>query len=271
MRPLLGRILTVGGKSVHVREDGDRSGKPVLLIHGFSASMHWFDRLTPLLADRSRVIRVDLLGHGGTGGEPADADEQARMVEAVLEVLGVGEVAAVGHSFGADVAIALAERSGRVGEVVVVAQAPDYEGANFPPGNALMALPLLGAFAHRMAPRAVVRRVSAYAFAPRFRLGAALEKQTYFDHRAMHPGMFKVVLTERRDRMAECPLDAQLARTGLTALVILGARDRFYGARSAGRYAAAGARVEILPDTGHSPTVEAPGAVARLLREFLPA
>lgn len=110
VRPRPGRILTVGGRNVHVREDGNRHGKPVLLIHGFSASLHWFDRLTPLLADRCRVIRVDLLGHGGTGGEPADADEQARMVEAILNVFDVDGVAAVGHSFGADVAIALAER-----------------------------------------------------------------------------------------------------------------------------------------------------------------
>ncbi|QGK70326.1 alpha/beta fold hydrolase [Allosaccharopolyspora coralli] len=271
VRPRLGRILTAGGRSVHVREDGSRQGKPVVLLHGFSASLQWFDRLTPLLADRYRVIRVDLLGHGSTGGEPADAGEQARMVEVVLGVLGVDGAAAVGHSFGADVAIALAERSRRIGEVVVVAQAPDYEGATFPPGNALMAQRFLGAFAHRMAPRPVVRTVAAYAFAPGFRPGAALDEQTYLDHRAMHPGMFRVVLTERRDRMATCPLDVQLARTGLPSFAILGSRDRFYGARSADRYAAAGARVEILPDAGHSPTVEAPGAVARLLREFLPA
>jgi pimeloyl-ACP methyl ester carboxylesterase len=38
----------------------------VVLIHGWTASIRWFDRLTPLLTDRYRVIRVDLLCHGGS-------------------------------------------------------------------------------------------------------------------------------------------------------------------------------------------------------------
>ena len=47
----------------------------VLLVHGYASSMHAFDRVTPLLAARRRVVRVDLLGHGcselcGTGLRP---------------------------------------------------------------------------------------------------------------------------------------------------------------------------------------------------------
>lgn len=268
-RPRIGRLTSVGGRRVHVREDGPPGGEPVVLLHGFSGSLHWFDRLTPLLADTHRVIRVDLLGHGCTGGHAADADEQARTIAGVLDSLDVADVTAVGHSFGADVAISLAEQSSRVAGLVVVAQAPDYQLATFPPGNGLMTLPLVGPVAHRLAPARVVRQVAAYAFAPGFRLGAVLDRQAQLDHRATDPRMFGVVLGERRERLAARPLDARLRETGLPALAILGAQDRFYGARSAGRYAAAGARVEIIDKVGHSPVVEAPAEVDRILRAFL--
>jgi pimeloyl-ACP methyl ester carboxylesterase len=80
--------------------------------------------------------------------------------------------------------------------------------------------------------------------------------------------MFRVVLIERRDRMAARPLDAQVRDTGKPTLVILGERDHFYGARSAARYEAAGARVEIFADCGHSPLVERPERTAQLIRQF---
>jgi pimeloyl-ACP methyl ester carboxylesterase len=79
------------------------------------------------------------------------------------------------------------------------------------------------------------------------------------------------VLVTRRDRMAARGLDAQLREAGKAALVVLGERDHFYGARSAARYRTAGARVEILPDSGHSPLVELPGPTAAIIRDFLAA
>lgn len=52
-------------------------------------------------------------------------------------------------------------------------------------------------------------------------------------------------------------------------LVVLGGRDHFYGDRAAPRYRAAGARVEILPESGHSPLVDHPEQIADLLRGFV--
>src|SRR5438105_15385765 len=62
----IGQILALPGGALQVREDGVRSGPAIVLIHGWTASMHWWDRVTPLLARSRRVIRVDLLGHGGS-------------------------------------------------------------------------------------------------------------------------------------------------------------------------------------------------------------
>ena len=59
-----GRLVSVDGRNIHVREDGPTGAPPIVLVHGFLCSMRWFERLTPLLAGDFRLVRTDLLGHG---------------------------------------------------------------------------------------------------------------------------------------------------------------------------------------------------------------
>lgn len=98
--------------------------------------------------------------------------------------------------------------------------------------------------------------------------GGELARQGLLDFRALRIGMFRVVLVDRRDRMAGRPLDVQVQAAGKPTLVVLGERDHFYGARSAARYRAAGAEVVVLPESGHSPLVELPDVAGRLIRDF---
>src|SRR5690349_9797796 len=100
-----GRIVTLPGGDLQVREDGSADKPPVVLIHGWTASLHWFDRITPLLAGSYRVIRVDLLGHGGSA-KPKDGysmEEQADRVAAALVKVGVRRALVAGHSTGGEV------------------------------------------------------------------------------------------------------------------------------------------------------------------------
>ena len=52
------RRLDVRGLRLHFLESG-RAGAPVLcFLHGGAAHAHWFDKVTPVLADRFHVIRL---------------------------------------------------------------------------------------------------------------------------------------------------------------------------------------------------------------------
>jgi pimeloyl-ACP methyl ester carboxylesterase len=187
------------------------------------------------------------------------------MVAAVLEWLDVADAAVAGHSFGADVALALAESSPRVREIVVIAQAPDYSYASFPRGSTVL-LPVLSAVVRRIAYWRWVRLAS------RFRRVSLFDDpgQDLIDHAITAPAMARVVLAGRARLLASRPLDAQVSALGLPCLVILGQRDRFYDcAKTFDRYSAVGARVEVVEGAGHSPFLERPEEVARLLREFL--
>ncbi|WIX79790.1 alpha/beta hydrolase [Amycolatopsis carbonis] len=254
-----GTVLDVDGVALHVREDGPTDAPVVLLVHGFSGSLHSYDRLAPLLADRFRVLRPDLRGHGCTGGHTGlDAVSQATTLAGALKLVGADHVTAVGHSFGADVVLALASLSGAVTRTVLIGQAPDYTHATFPPGNGLLARP----FVSRLLQRTV-------SLAP---LGFVLRptplRQAHADFSATSPAMAHAVLTERRHVLATNPLDAQVAALGLPTLAILGRRDSLYDhAASATRYRAAGAGVHFL-DAGHTPFVERPAEVASLVASF---
>src|SRR5262249_49600166 len=54
----IGRIVRVLGHSLQVREDGPRSGPPIVLIHRFAGSIHEWDEIVPELAKAHRVIRT---------------------------------------------------------------------------------------------------------------------------------------------------------------------------------------------------------------------
>ncbi|MDB4916716.1 MAG: hypothetical protein JWM95_4360 [Gemmatimonadetes bacterium] len=60
------RMVTLpGGMHLRVAESGSATGRPLLLLHGWGASLYmWRDWFVPLAAAGRRVIAVDLPGHG---------------------------------------------------------------------------------------------------------------------------------------------------------------------------------------------------------------
>jgi pimeloyl-ACP methyl ester carboxylesterase len=96
------RQVRARGLEFHVAEAG--SGDDVVLcLHGWP--QHWFEwrRLMPALADRHRVLALDLRGFGWSEA-PRDGYEKENMatdVLAVLDALGLERVKLVGHDWGA--------------------------------------------------------------------------------------------------------------------------------------------------------------------------
>jgi pimeloyl-ACP methyl ester carboxylesterase len=82
------------------------------LRNGFAAAIDWWDDVAPELANRDhRVIRIDLIGHGGTAAPNSGyaIERRAALVAAILDKLGVDRSTVIGHSLGGEVATALAE------------------------------------------------------------------------------------------------------------------------------------------------------------------
>lgn len=85
-------------------------GPNVLLIHGSLGSMEDWETLIPELRKQYTVTAFDRIGHGFSGLSSTDysLQENARIVLALIQKLGLRDVIVVGHSYGAAVALTLA-------------------------------------------------------------------------------------------------------------------------------------------------------------------
>lgn len=95
-------FVSAGGFRWHVQDLG--AGPPALLVHGAAGATHSWRGLTPLLAERFRVIAPDLPGHGFTAAEKwshLSLDGHARALAALLTKLDVSPKLVIGHSAGA--------------------------------------------------------------------------------------------------------------------------------------------------------------------------
>lgn len=85
-------------------------GSPVVLVHGFAASLNTWAPVIPVLAENHRVIALDLKGFGWSGRPEGDYSPkaQAELVWSLLEERGVDQTAIVAHSWGSSVALQMA-------------------------------------------------------------------------------------------------------------------------------------------------------------------
>jgi pimeloyl-ACP methyl ester carboxylesterase len=107
-----GSFMTVNGVRLHYSDRGE--GTPIVLIHGNAVSGADWDTsgVAELLLRNHRVIVFDRPGFGYSErprGHLWTAAQQADLLHAALRSLGVERPVIVGHSWGAIVALALAQ------------------------------------------------------------------------------------------------------------------------------------------------------------------
>ena len=274
-----GELLELSGGDVQVWEDGPTNGgsgdPPIVLIHCYSCSLRWWDRMVPPLSERHRVIRLDLLGHGGSEKPQSgySMEEQGALVAEALNQLEVEGAVVVGHSLGATVATALAEESSElVDRVVDIDQAPDDSFGDLSLVAQAGYVPVLGELLNRITPDFAVKDGYQQAFAPDFDIDDGFENgdQVVDDFNAMTYTSYDEAGSAERDYSDEIPLDQRLARAAVPLLVIFGDEDQIYDADEsiAAFEDVPGVETALVEGAGHSPNVEDPAETARLILRF---
>jgi pimeloyl-ACP methyl ester carboxylesterase len=103
------------GHKLHIVDWGG-DGLPILLLHGMGAHTHWWDLAAPLLAQKFRVVAMDLRGHGDsewTESPQYQVSDYAADIDAVRSYLGWEKFFLVGHSMGARACIHYAREYGQ--------------------------------------------------------------------------------------------------------------------------------------------------------------
>ena len=102
-------ILDYKNAAIFYTDQG--KGTVVVLIHGFLENSSMWNKITPELSKRNRVITIDLLGHGKSDclGYVHSMEFFASTVKAVLKHLKIRKYILVGHSLGGYISLALAK------------------------------------------------------------------------------------------------------------------------------------------------------------------
>jgi len=252
----------------------------LLLAHHFYGSTPVWDRLTPLLSDRYRLISWDRPGfglterplHGSLPDNPYTRASAARLGWALLDSLGIERTVLVGASAGGTNVLEMySQAPERVRALILLAPAITGDvGAPPPLRQLLRAAPL-----RRLGPRVVERAIGDITRERSTRSWADPSRANDEDLAAYRDlvrvegwsrGLWEVMT-------AEAPPDLRDVLRSITVptLVVTGAQDRTIAPRW-GRWVAGtipGGRFELLPDCGHVPHQERPQELARILRPFL--
>lgn len=148
--PAGGRFVHAAGVRLHVLAEPARDGAPALvLLHGASGNLREpLAALGGVLGGRFRLVAVDRPGHGHSARGPrrmSDPALQADAIAAALRTLKTGPCFVLGHSWGASVATALAQRHPEeVRGLILVAPATHPWPGGVSARSRFFALPLLG-------------------------------------------------------------------------------------------------------------------------------
>lgn len=122
--PSVETVATSLGDIAMLQTGNREEERAVLFLHGFGGDHSNWGLLQSELPEEMRAIAIDLPGHGASGSQVGSGSVKdiARAVIAFLDAAGIGRVDLVGHSFGANVAAAVAAaRPEAVASLAVIA------------------------------------------------------------------------------------------------------------------------------------------------------
>ena len=239
----------------------DGAGPAVVMVHGLGGTSSSFETLMPTL-DGFAVIRLDLPGAGRSALRPGrpGLPGLAAAVHECMRAQRVTRAHLVGHSMGALICQHLAAKTPEL------ALSLTLFGALLEPSPAARgALRERALTARRNGMAGIANAVSAGSLGRAASGGAACAFVRESVLRQSPAGY-----AAHCEALAAAP-PADHAAIRCPTLLVHGAEDPVAPVATAQRLRAviAGARLEILPDTGHWPMLEAPARSAELLRELV--
>ena len=263
------------GVHVHYRDQGPRDARTVVLVHGFSASLHAWEPWVQRLDRDYRVVSLDLPGHGLTrapDGYVTSSDANVAVVDQVVTRLGVQHFVLGGNSMGGGVAwnYALAHPEKLDGLVLV-------DAAGWPSAKRNSGGPVVFKLLANPVGRSLLRNLD-----PRLMAESGL-KQAYYDPKLVTPAVVdryvdlarapghRAILTTQRPSSKAPTTPQTFAAIHTPTLVMTGEQDEVIAAENSESLAKAipGAKLITYPGVGHVPMEQIPERSSQDLKAFL--
>lgn len=267
-----------GGVEAHYRDEGNPNGKPIVLVHGFSASLHTWEKWVALLGGEYRMVSVDLPGHGLTRtpkGYKPTIEGYADFVDAFMEKLSIPKATVVGSSMGGNTGWMLALRHpGRVENLVLVGASGWIETAQEDAGEPmvfkLLRTPVIGPMMSNLDNTQLVRGGLNATFVNQALVDDKMVARYVDMARAPNHRPVLLAITLNRDERAAATKEKLAAITAPT-LILHGDKDNLVPVEGARLFDAAIPKSDavIYENIGHVPQEEIPERSAADLRAFL--
>jgi len=252
-------------------EDSGGDGTPVLFSHGLLMSSAMFAAQVAALAPRHRCVAYDHRGQGRSadpGGRIHTIDECYQDAVQLIEVLGIGPCHFVGLSMGGFVGMRIAARRPELLRSLVLLET----SADPEPEENIGRYTLLNLFARWLGVGAVVSRVMPIMFGRHFLTepSRAAERDAW---RRRLAGNGRQIVRAVRGVIERPGVADEIGRVRTPTLVLVGDQDVATPPVKAERIVALipGAALSIIPNAGHSSSVEQPELVTAAIAAFIAA
>lgn len=272
------RVDSHDGGSIRLVERG--AGRPLLLIHGITLQAGVWSPQLHTMADRYRVLAMDVRGHGGSeaGRDGFGRKVAARDVAAVLEHFDLRDAIVVGHSMGGMILMEFAgDFPDHLDERVAGLVFMDTAAYQLLPRPALPVAQALGRRvkrrfeAGRPVPQRAVGDDDLSWFLARLAFGAEPSARAVDQVRRYLQEVPQSTSLPSGIDLLDHDAREVLGATRTPSMVMVGSRDLLtpvWAARRIARFLP-GCRLEVLPGAGHQLMQERPDEVARLLDDFV--
>ncbi len=267
----LGKTLVLDDHRIFYQEGG--SGRPVVLVHGWTGSSYDWNKLVPLLAEKRRVIAYDQTGFGKSD-KPAIAyrlDTFTGLLGRVTDELGLESFHLVGNSMGGHIAAAYAlKHPERVRSLALLDAAGVKEGAPwvFNAGRFPRALAALLRITPLLLYGYYYRRRGPYYDSSFLTARDVLNHYHSYGNRAGAWAAAQCMRHVIYEPSAQ--LDARLKEMRVPTLIVWGLNDPLLGKHMSSVFLreVPGARRAFMENCGHCPQEEKPEELKGLLEDF---
>ncbi|MGE0547756.1 MAG: alpha/beta fold hydrolase [Kofleriaceae bacterium] len=259
--------LKLGNFTMHYREEG-KGPHTVLMVHGF-ASTHatWSALIKKIPAKQYRVIAIDLRGAGkSTVTESGYSIEQSVAdIEEFAKAKGLDKFTLIGHSLGGGIAASYAlAHPERVEALVLIDPLATFGLAKLPKEAYDW---FAGAQTTPEGKKAVVEGAFQKSKTGKLNVDAATVKAAMAGAETWGPAIWKGQL----ESMKSFDITKKVAGIKAPTLIIYGKNDAVIPLDGMTNYKQIpGSLDKVIDKASHSPQLEAPAEVSKLVIEFLP-
>ena len=250
------------------------TGPPLLLLHGFTGSIHSWDDVRPALSTFATTVCVDLIGHGASDAPPDPAryslELAVRDLLRLLDTLGLERVNLLGYSMGGRLALLFAlEAPERVSSLMLESASPGIDD----PNERARRRASDEALAQRIESDGVPAFVAAWEAQPLLQLAehvAPAVRQRQHAQRLRTSARGLANSLRGMGAGQQQPLWSRLGELELPVWLIVGQQDARYCAIARRLQAAVPhASLAICPAAGHTVHLDQPHLFANLVRRAL--